>query len=416
MWSQRQIERSALAAATLVCLGLIPMTTQQLWVASTLGIVAALCVLALASTWRTGEPVLPAIRPSLANVMPISATDFAAALTDPVIFVDAAGTVVSANSAAIFAFGAMQPGLSVLLRFRTPEVRNFIESVIADDIPQPIDYVERVPMERVYQLSAASIGLGDAIRILIFRDQSEIRRIDRMRADFIANASHELRTPLASIAGFIETLKGPARNDVKAREQFLDIMQSQTGRMTRLLDDLLSLSRLEMKPRIDTSASIDLRGTVKRVVDSLQPLARENGVSIETLMPDIDATISGDPDELHQVLQNLVENACKYGQSGKRVVVELKPGTSGPQQEIDVAVTDFGPGIAAEHIPRITERFYRVDVETSRQQKGTGLGLAIVKHVLTRHGGRLSVKSEPGKGSTFTAHLPTRPAAQSTNL
>jgi two-component system phosphate regulon sensor histidine kinase PhoR len=227
-----------------------------------------------------------------------------------------------------------------------------------------------------------------------------------MRADFIANASHELRTPLASIAGFIETLRGPARNDATARDQFLQIMQNQTGRMARLIDDLLSLSRLEMKPYLKPGTEVDLRQTIDSVIDSLAPLASENGVVIERDFAAGPLVVPGDRDELFQVFENLLENACKYGQSGGHVTVSIADGEDG--QGVDVSIRDYGPGIAEEHIPRITERFYRVDVESSRTQKGTGLGLSIVKHILTRHNARLSIKSEVGKGAAFTVHLPAR--------
>ena len=244
--------------------------------------------------------------------------------------------------------------------------------------------------------------------MLAFKDQSESRRIDRMRADFIANASHELRTPLASIAGFVETLRGPARNDPNARDQFLEIMQNQTGRMARLIDDLLSLSRLEMKSYVKPGVKVDLRQTVEAVIASLAPLAAQIGVAIERDFPEGAVEVHGDRDELFQVFQNLLENACKYGQAGGRVIVSMRRSTEAGEPEIEVTVRDFGPGIPAEHIPRVTERFYRVDVETSRAQKGTGLGLSIVKHILSRHNGRLTIKSELGKGSAFTVHLPAR--------
>jgi two-component system phosphate regulon sensor histidine kinase PhoR len=257
-------------------------------------------------------------------------------------------------------------------------------------------------------VSASSVGHGTDLYVLVFKDQSEARRIDRMRADFIANASHELRTPLASIAGFIETLRGPARNDPAAREQFLQIMQNQTGRMARLIDDLLSLSRLEMKPYLKPGTEVDLRQTIESVIDSLGPMARDNGVVIERAFAAGPLNVPGDRDELFQVFENLLENACKYGQSGGRVVVSMARGNDKPEPGIDVTIRDFGPGIPEEHIPRITERFYRVDVETSRTQKGTGLGLSIVKHILTRHNARLSIKSEVGKGAAFSVHLPAR--------
>jgi two-component system phosphate regulon sensor histidine kinase PhoR len=215
-----------------------------------------------------------------------------------------------------------------------------------------------------------------------------------------------LRTPLASIAGFIETLRGPARNDPVAREKFLGIMQEQTNRMARLIDDLLSLSRLEMKPYLAPGVQVDVVKVVNGVVDSLAPLASENGIVVERHFAENIAQVPGNRDELFQVFENLFENACKYGQGGGRVIVSIAHGHDGPTPTVDVSVRDFGPGIAEEHIPRITERFYRIDADNGRPRKGTGLGLAIVKHILTRHNARLSVTSEIGKGSAFTVHLP----------
>ncbi|MIL09955.1 two-component sensor histidine kinase, partial [Salmonella enterica subsp. enterica] len=252
------------------------------------------------------------------------------------------------------------------------------------------------------RVSGSSVG-DDGLFVLVFKDQSEVRRIDRMRADFIANASHELRTPLASVAGFIETLRGPARDDPKAREQFLEIMQTQAGRMARLLDDLLSLSRLEMKPRLDGGQRVDLGSVVTAVVDALAPMADEAKVAVQVKLPDQPVIVTGDRDELLQVVQNLVENACKYGRTGQRVIIELGRDAEGGAE---LSVTDFGRGIAAEHIPRITERFYRIEAQNGRPEKGTGLGLAIVKHILARHNARLLVQSEPDKETRFSVHFP----------
>lgn len=337
----------------------------------------------------------------------LSGEALAAAVTDPLIVFDGAGVMVHANAAAHAAFGGLRDGMSLPLRFRAPEMQAMLDALTSGTVASAaLDYSERLPVERVFRVSAAAIGQGSDLGVLVFKDQSEARRIDRMRADFIANASHELRTPLASIAGFIETLRGPARDDAAARDQFLAIMQDQTGRMARLIDDLLSLSRLEMKPYLRPATRVDLRSTLDAVIDSLAPLAKENEVVVERDFPDRPPDVPGEQDELFQVFQNLLENACKYGQPGGRVVVSIAGGEGGPEPTIDVTVRDFGPGIAEEHIPRITERFYRVDAATSRARKGTGLGLAIVKHILTRHGGWLSIRSEPGKGAAFTVHLP----------
>ncbi len=336
----------------------------------------------------------------------LSAESLAAAVADPMIVFDARGVVILANSAAALAFSDVEPGISLPLKFRAPELQHLLERMLSGQVPSmTVDYVERIPIERVYRVTATAVRNGSGLFVVVFKDQSESRRIDRMRADFIANASHELRTPLASIAGFVETLRGPARNDPAAREQFLRIMQNQTSRMARLIDDLLSLSRLEMKaPAVAGGAKVGLGGIIEGVVQSLRPLAVENGVTIENRIDAESIEVPGERDELFQVFENLVENACKYGQRGGRVILSIaRPAAAG---EVGIEVRDFGSGIAEEHIPRITERFYRVDVENSRSQKGTGLGLSIVKHIVTRHRGRLTISSTIGQGSVFTVYLP----------
>lgn len=338
----------------------------------------------------------------------LTAQSLAAAVDDPLVIFDATGSTVHANDAARAAFGSMQQGMSLLLKFRAPEMQALVERVrTLVTASEVVDYAERVPIERVYRVTASAIGGGTGLFVVVFKDQSEARRIDRMRADFIANASHEMRTPLASIAGFVETLLGPARNDAAARDHFLRIMQSQTGRMARLIDDLLSLSRLEMKPYLPPGATVDVRLIVQSVIDSLSLLAEESDVVVERQFSDDPIWVHGDRDELFQVFENLLENACKYGQSGARVTVSIEAGVA-DGAEVDVTIRDYGPGIPEEHIPRVTERFYRIDVDTMRPQKGTGLGLSIVKHILTRHNARLTIKSQVGKGAAFTVHLPVK--------
>ena len=335
----------------------------------------------------------------------LSAQQLAAAVPDPIVIFDKRGTARYANPAAISAFGQIPAGTMLTHKFRTPEMQKIIEGALRETRAGSLEYIERVPLERAFKV--AVLPLQDATLFMIhFKDQSETRRIDRMRADFIANASHELRTPLASIAGFIETLRGPARNDEKARESFLQIMQTQTSRMARLIDDLLSLSRIEMKPFARTGEKIDIGEIVGSVVESLNHLAQDLGVTVNFEPPKEKMLAPANRDELIQVLVNLLENACKYGQSGQRVDVSIDLSSDGPTPEVTVTIRDYGPGIAEEHIPRITERFYRIDGETSRVKNGTGLGLAIVKHILTRHEGRLSVRSRLGEGASFTIHLP----------
>ncbi len=395
----------------LLGVGTVAILAAHALAGSSIVVPVGLCALLIASVLLVGEG--EALRgegaaAAMANdLQRLPAEHLAAAVTDPLILFDRTASVVHANAAAVGAFGGMAPGLSLPLKFRAPEMQTLLDNVLSGSVgADSIDYTEKLPMERVYRVSASAIGHGSRLYVLLFKDQSEARRIDRMRADFIANASHELRTPLASISGFIETLRGPARNDAAAHDRFLHIMQNQTERMARLIDDLLSLSRLEMKPYLRPGSKVDLTGTLKAVIDTLTPLAKDNGVAIEREFPDEPTEVPGDRDELFQVFENLVENACKYGQSGGRVAVSVKTGHDGPEPTVDVTVRDFGPGIAEEHIPRVTERFYRIDAEGSRAQKGTGLGLAIVKHILTRHHARLSIASEPGKGAAFTVHLP----------
>ena len=224
-----------------------------------------------------------------------------------------------------------------------------------------------------------------------------------MRADFVANVSHELRTPLAALTGFIETLQGPARDDPAARERFLGIMQAQAWRMARLIDDLLSLSRIELRAHQRPDTPVDLVPIVRQVADGLQTLARDRDVAVEITAPAEPLMVPGDRDELTRLFENLIENGLKYGASGKRVEIAIAPDGKG---EARVSVRDHGPGIAAEHLPRLTERFYRADVGESRAQGGTGLGLALVKHILNRHHGRLSIDSKVGEGATFTVRLP----------
>nr|WP_235911950.1 ATP-binding protein [Mesorhizobium xinjiangense] len=337
----------------------------------------------------------------------LTALHLAEAVPDPLLLADRTGALLLLNHAARAAFGTLRPGTLLQMRFRSPEMQEMIGRLMAEEPgPHVVEYVERVPIERWFRVVGKPVGEGTGLIVLVFKDQSEVRRIDRMRADFIANASHELRTPLASIAGFIDTIRGPASQDPEARDRFLQIMEAQTARMARLIDDLLSLSRLEMKPYIAPSEPIELGRLVNGVIDALGHLASEMEVAIEKDIPGEPVEIRGNRDELIQVFENLLENACKYGQSGGRVVVRMEVDKGAPAGEVRVAIRDFGPGIAEEHIPRITERFYRVDVETSRSHKGTGLGLAIVKHILTRNNARLSIKSKLGEGATFTVHLP----------
>ncbi|MFT4158493.1 phosphate regulon sensor histidine kinase PhoR [Shinella sp.] len=343
-------------------------------------------------------PVVEAAPPA-EDLTPISAV--LGALDAPALLLSARETVKLQNRAAEAIFGPIPQGSDLAGRIRAPGILDMVRDAIGSGQPRETEHAERLPSETVYVVRIAPLAgpTTEPLWLLTFRDVSQARRIDRMRSDFIANASHELRTPLASLRGFIETLQGPARNDLKAHERFLAIMHEQATRMSRLVDDLLSLSRLELRSNLAPDQTVDLVPLLGHVRDSLQPLANELGVEIALALPAHPVTVAGDRDELVEVFENLLENACKYGQEGKRVDVALSGGQGAP---VELSVTDYGPGIPPEHVPRITERFYRVNVEASRSKKGTGLGLAIVKHILTRHKARLVVKSEVGKGTVFT--------------
>ena len=245
------------------------------------------------------------------------------------------------------------------------------------------------------------------VLLIFFRDLSEQDRLARMRADFVANASHELRTPLAYLKGSVETLQGPAKDDAAARETFLNTMAEQAERMTRLVDDLLSLSRVEMREYLPPSGEADLAAVLADVAQAAEPLAQQAGIALTLSGLDGAAVVRGDHDELAQVFQNLIQNAIKYGRKGGMVEVRLARERAARAVRYRVDVADDGPGIAPQHLPRLTERFYRVNVAASREKGGTGLGLAIVKHVLNRHRGELLITSRLGQGSTFSVILPS---------
>jgi two-component system phosphate regulon sensor histidine kinase PhoR len=329
--------------------------------------------------------------------------DLVAALPDATVLLDGEGRVVAFNAAATALAPALRRGDPAALGLRRPDVIEALRRVGANRRPERVEFTERAPAERWFE--AVLAPLRDGV-LVTFRDLTPIRRVEDMRVDFVANVSHELRTPLAALSGFIETLKGAARNDTAARERFLDIMEAQARRMARLIDDLLSLSRIELSAHVRPQTRVELLPIVQQVLDALQTLARDRGVSVSIDAEDAPLAVAGERDELTRVFENLIENALKYGASGKRVEVRLRREGG----EAVVAVRDFGPGIAAEHLPRLTERFYRVDIAESREQGGTGLGLALVKHILNRHGGRLGIDSRPGEGATFAVRLPLSPA------
>jgi two-component system phosphate regulon sensor histidine kinase PhoR len=337
-----------------------------------------------------------------------------AGIPDPVIALDGDGNVVALNASASRVAPGLRRGEPASLTLRVPEVVDAIRYARSSAGIQKVEFYERVPIDRWFEAVVAPVYRGERrpgarpdLILMTFRDLTPLRRVEEMRADFVANASHELRTPLAALSGFIDTLQGPARNDAAARERFLAIMQAQATRMARLIDDLLSLSRIELSAHVRPETRVDLVPIVRQVADGLQTLARDRDVRVNVHAPAVPLTVLGDRDELIRVFENLVENALKYASAGKRVdIVLTEERTPDGVAEARVAVRDYGPGIPPEHLPRLTERFYRVDIGESRAQGGTGLGLALVKHILNRHHGRLTIESPPGQGATFTTYLP----------
>ena len=331
-------------------------------------------------------------------------------MPDPVVVLDQDGRVLAFNTEAIAIAPALRRGEPASIALRMPELVEAIRAASASGKAQRIEFSARLPSPRFSEAFISPVMLAQpgraGIVVITVHDLTPIRRVEEMRADFVANVSHELRTPLAAITGFIDTLQGPARDDPAARERFLGIMQAQAWRMARLIDDLLSLSRIELRAHQRPDTPVDLVPIVRQIVDGLQTLARDRDVALEVAAPAEPLMVLGDRDELTRLFENLIENGLKYGASGKRVDIALAPvAASDGEDEARVSVRDYGPGIAAEHLPRLTERFYRVDVGESRAQGGTGLGLALVKHILNRHHGRLSIESREGEGATFTVRL-----------
>jgi two-component system phosphate regulon sensor histidine kinase PhoR len=332
---------------------------------------------------------------------------FADALVDPCILLDRRSAVIHANAAAQRDFPAARVGEPIGLTLRNPVILAAIEAVRRNDRTEVAELHSGPPAEAWHRLVVAPLKVEaePGLLVLTLRNRTEEKRAEQMRSDFIANVSHELRTPLTSLSGFIDTLLGPAAQDRAARERFLAIMRTQAGRMSKLIEDLLSLSRIEMRQHVRPTGAVDLGRLLREVSEGLAGQARAAGVAVAIEAPDQPATVTGDRDELYEVFENLLENAIKYGDAGGRVEMRLAP-AGRPGFACAVEVIDHGAGIAAEHGPRLTERFYRVDAESSRKKMGTGLGLAIVKHIVQRHRGSLTIKSRPGEGTRVEVLLP----------
>ena len=319
--------------------------------------------------------------------------------------------VAAMNEPAQQMFGSGGMGRHYIAVLRQPALLDCVEETLRLRQRRTIRYLTTdLSREATYQVTASPVGEGENSGILVcFEDITEREQAGQIRRDFVANVSHELKTPLTALLGFIETLKGPARDDAAARERFLTIMGREAERMNRLVSDLLSLSRVESEERMRPGDRVDVVALVQNSVVTLRPMAEEAGVTLEVTGHDQPVEVQGDSDQLVQVFTNLIENAIKYGASGGKVEVrvtysERELAFRGPGIRIDIQ--DWGEGFDPVHIPRLTERFYRVDNHRSREMGGTGLGLAIVKHIVNRHRGRFRIESQPGKGSTFSVMLP----------
>ncbi|MGI9514486.1 MAG: ATP-binding protein [Anderseniella sp.] len=329
------------------------------------------------------------------------------AVPDPFIMLDDSGMILSHNTPATELIGQAMVGQHLSQHIRAPAVLEAIERVADSGAPDQVHYERRTGGGRLFEVfitpvASPKVAQFPAVTVLL-RDLTTQQQLEKMRADFVANASHEMRTPLASMTGFIETLQGSARNDAKARDKFLGRMLEQAHRMRRLIDDLLSLSRIEMNLHRTPSDQVDMSEVAHYSVELLAARASEAGCEIRVSAPPA-MIVSGERDELIQVTQNLIENAIKYGATGRGVDVSVSHDAR--RGRIELAVTDYGAGIDAEHLPRLTERFYRVSVQQSRSGGGTGLGLAIVKHIALRHRGNLDITSRRGEGSVFKFTLP----------
>ena len=413
-WRRAYIGAAALAV---LVLGLIAMAGAPSVVVAAIAaafILGTGLYLATAREDRARNTPRATPAPSSGNI-PQAAREIMHCLDDPLLVLDPTGRIVLANRAAEPLVGADAERKHISAVLRTPELLEAVDRILAGAESETVSFTILVPLQRHFR--ATIVRARDAesgVRILVqIHDLTAVRRAEELRADFVANASHELRTPLAAVSGFIDTLRGHARNDAEARDRFLEIMNVEASRMRRLIDDLLSLTRIELNEHNPPHGAVDVVAVVKGAARALSQLAQADEIAIE-IAPEEPLFVVGDRDELTQVFQNLIHNAIKYGREKSAVRVKFGRVESGSRREggqVFVAIEDEGEGIPREAIPRLTERFYRVDVKRSRERGGTGLGLAIVKHILNRHQGRMQIESTPGRGSTFTVFLPAAVAA-----
>jgi len=446
----------------------VPSPGSRLWTAGASGGLAVLILLALAAydpgraaplvggallvaitTWLVARqrPVTPQgdedpAAPPRDEARPTGQTalleEVFETVSDPLLVVrggepdDMAGRrVVLANRAARDLLRIPREGAILVSALRDPALLEAVDEALFGGVSRETNFDSGGVQARHWRAMTRPLPASatETLALVRLRDETDVRRMELMRVDFLANASHELRTPLASLSGFIETLKGHAREDSVARDRFLDIMAAQADRMSRLVADLLSLSRIELNEHVPPSGHLDLGRATSDVVDALSVLTQQQGVRIAVDAPEQSIRIKGERDEIVQVIQNLIDNAIKYSPRDGQIEVDIRTGltpaaaaaarmpgaarlpllTPDRGEELvyaAVTVRDHGPGMSREHLPRLTERFYRVEGQKSGDRPGTGLGLAIVKHIVNRHRGGLVVESLPGEGAAFTAFFP----------
>ncbi|WP_431282937.1 ATP-binding protein [Humitalea sp. 24SJ18S-53] len=417
------------AALAIVACGVAALGVARLW----LGNLAALSqavARAAAGDGRLPEPsspLLPAVAEVADGVARLARTlaerggqvdrltradaAIVEALPDPLLVLSADRSPLRANAAARTLFGATpgnMAGGEIASLLRHPILAEAVDRALATGAIQRVDLVLPLPVARdlVAQVTPLDPPLADGGRLMVLlADRSHERAVEQMRADFVTNASHELRTPLASLLGFIETLRGPAEDDAVARKRFLGIMAEQAERMRRLIDDLLGLSRIELSEHQPPSGEADIGAIAEAEADAMAPiLTSRRARLLREVTPGCIAR-PADPEQIAQVVRNLLENAIRHGREGGQTVLRVET-VQNPKPGVMLSVADDGPGIAREHIPRLTERFYRVDSGRSRAAGGTGLGLAIVKHIVNRHRGQLLIESDVGSGAVFRVWLP----------
>ncbi len=416
--------KSRLHPILALCAGAVAAACLWAGLAPVAGFFAVAITVLLAASVRDRRAAAPqAVGASLPAPSQSPARQLLENLPAPLLIIAANGRLAYANAAAEAVLPQLREGEHFAHLIRAPAFVEAVSATLADGEERSLRFTAFQDAERYYDARVARLppeagfapAPGDTGRaeraagiqaIVQIEDRTRARRAEELRADFVANASHELRTPLASVIGYIETLQNHARNDPEARDRFLAIMAREAARMQRLVDDLMSLSRIEQDEHVRPVETWSLNRIAAESAAALAPVAERAGVTLEIALAPDGAEVACDRDQMSQVFANLIDNAMKYGGEGCTVRITGAAPSKAHPSRVGVTVSDTGPGIAKEHVHRLTERFYRVNAKSGRGRSGNGLGLAIVKHILNRHRGRLEIVSTPGAGSAFTVWLP----------